>query len=63
MTARKTKAAGRAAAGGHVPVSGASVVGDVLSSKETVLILTVQDKSIAAADLDKLAGATGKIGL
>jgi hypothetical protein len=53
---------GPAADGGRIPFGGGSVVGDVLSSKEVVLLLAVQDKGIAPADLDKLAFEARNIG-
>lgn len=53
---------GPEAAGAHVPFGGSAFVGDVLSSKETVLVLSVQDKTIARSNLEKLAAEARNIG-
>lgn len=53
---------GPSADGIRVPFGGSAFVGDVLSSKEMVLFLTVQDKTIAPANLEKLAAESRNIG-
>jgi hypothetical protein len=52
---------GPQADGVREPYQGATFVGDVLSSKEIVTVLSVQDESVGAANLGKLAAEAQNI--